>query len=454
MLKELKSNQGITLVELMVVIAILGLVLAAGYQFLHFGRTTYARGEQRSHVQRDMRIAAEYITQEIRYADEIYINPSDKQQGYHYIYIEENGTVIHRNVAGDERVLIDGEMDDADYNLSFQEYDDSILRYILSSGVLNYDLDSKVQALNLTAAIKGDIAGSVIKYTKPHTPIWEYVSLENRMWRDFVRDFYQNTIDTALEEYFMESSFTDTGELALSIAGEESYAAGGAMVFKDIAPYLNDLGTDNSNYTVTIDAQTFTGEGGWGFLINGDIYEESDQIKDNGYMFQFDPGARGFVLRKIKGGDHSNLADIGASMEPGGNSYDTRFGAVYAPEHLTNGDFEFKNTDTDDLDGDWFKRYKTVINVTVVNDTDPHLLLEVKLIDEDGNESRTMKFGDFEDTISMADGSIFKGEKLDFSPWQNWDGSGTFMGLRSWERGSGVHNNNFYDINLANGDEL
>ncbi len=455
MFKILKRNHGITLVELIVVIALLGLVLAVGYQFLDFGQTTHASGELRLHVQRDMRIASEYITQEIRYADNIFINPSDKPLGYHYIFIEEDGSIIHRDVAGDEKVLIDGQLDDADYDLIFKEHDDSILEYLFSSGELGYNLDSKVLALNLKSAIKGDTEGSVIQYTKPHTPIWEYVSLERKMWRDFVRDFYQNTIDKAHEDYYGDSVI-DTGSLYITIKGTGH--AGGGMMFKNIGTYLEDVaGASIDNYTITVDAQAFrttAGSGGWGILINGMTTGVSPNIIDNGYMFQFDPGAAGFLLRRVKNGIHVNTHDIGA-FPSHSSGHNLCCGAIYSPKHIGNENFNIDNffNKHNDATSDWYDRYKTVINVKRVNG---ELFLKVKLIDEEGNESNEMLFGDF--GSYTLDGTIFLGQKLDFNFWNNWNGAGSVwngdgsvIGLRSWHKGHQEHESRFYGIDLSAG---
>lgn len=62
-----KNRQsGFTLIELLVTIAILGIVIAAVITFFIFNLNTYDKGEDLAAVQFDVRMASDYITDELR----------------------------------------------------------------------------------------------------------------------------------------------------------------------------------------------------------------------------------------------------------------------------------------------------------------------------------------------------------------------------------------------------
>ena len=120
MFKVIQNNKGLTLVELLVAMSILFLVLSAAYSFLNLGNSSYTRGADRFNTQSTLRIAAEHITNEIRFATSINILDSItatalddvlhtsmvleyKKYGdanFRYIYIDKNNqlTSIHNGV--------------------------------------------------------------------------------------------------------------------------------------------------------------------------------------------------------------------------------------------------------------------------------------------------------------------------------------------------------------------
>lgn len=61
-----KNSNGFTLIEIIIVIAILGIVLAMAFNFFTFNLRTYNKGENRAAVQFDVRMASDYITDELR----------------------------------------------------------------------------------------------------------------------------------------------------------------------------------------------------------------------------------------------------------------------------------------------------------------------------------------------------------------------------------------------------
>lgn len=65
------DERGYLLVEMTVTLAILVIVLAVGSAFFFFCSRTYSEGGKKTIVQSNARLAANFITKEVRYADKI-----------------------------------------------------------------------------------------------------------------------------------------------------------------------------------------------------------------------------------------------------------------------------------------------------------------------------------------------------------------------------------------------
>lgn len=91
--------------ELIIALAILSLVLMGIYSLFGFGNTTYARGTRQSDIQSSIRLATDYITQQVRYSTETKIidasaipSASGLQPYENYIYFDStNNTITHLN---------------------------------------------------------------------------------------------------------------------------------------------------------------------------------------------------------------------------------------------------------------------------------------------------------------------------------------------------------------------
>jgi len=67
-LRARKREQGVTLVELMIVVAILGVVVAAAYNMFEFQQKSYTVQDQVAVMQQNVRVGLEYMVKEIRMA--------------------------------------------------------------------------------------------------------------------------------------------------------------------------------------------------------------------------------------------------------------------------------------------------------------------------------------------------------------------------------------------------
>ncbi len=141
----LKKQDGLTVVELMVILGVLGIVLALGYMYFSFSVMAFERGEQLTIAQQNTRMASGIIKRELRFAREIWINyPEDGAPGYEYIYLADD-SIIFKNESGQERVLANSTVDGMPYSIYFTskiEPDDGIPKDVVVYYIIaDYDLD-------------------------------------------------------------------------------------------------------------------------------------------------------------------------------------------------------------------------------------------------------------------------------------------------------------------------
>jgi len=180
----MKKQDGLSLVELLVALSLLGIVLALGYMYFDFGVQAFDRGERQTIAQQAARITSDFVTAELRFAKEIEINPDGglNETGYRYIYLDETeDSIVFRDEEGNERILANSQVDEMPYFIKFNSNipDDVVIFDIKADDGL-YELNTRVQALNLelyrTYTLEGDLIKlndnedeiyTVIKYKVP-----------------------------------------------------------------------------------------------------------------------------------------------------------------------------------------------------------------------------------------------------------------------------------------------
>lgn len=176
--KLINSQRGMTLVELLVGIALLSAVLAIGYTAYSFAYNSFTRGEARSDVRQNVRLAADFITQELRYATHVRVfnaipalsdfAPGGDHEGYKSIYVD-NGSFKYVNSEGNEESpfsSIDGRI--TLYNLSFNLTEGMFLEYeVKHTSGDGYGIDSKLKFLNSLEEIVGNLGIAVVYKSEP-----------------------------------------------------------------------------------------------------------------------------------------------------------------------------------------------------------------------------------------------------------------------------------------------
>ena len=159
-------KKGFTLVELIIFLALLGVVLAIGYRIFFFGQRAFAVGSDQFQLQSEIRKAGDFIIDEVRNATEIDIinTPFFAQTGYGYIYLHDSKIVYE--YSGGTRDITDSLLKDEDV-FSIRNSGNRNFLCIDMTGTLNgnsYNLSTEILLKNVVN--KSPQSGKVIKYKK------------------------------------------------------------------------------------------------------------------------------------------------------------------------------------------------------------------------------------------------------------------------------------------------
>ena len=154
------TEKGFTIVELIIYLALLLIVLNLAYMYFGYGLKVFDRGERKSIAQQSIRVAADFISSELRYADEVIINPNEIKTDDDYSYFYQIGdSVYYRNNKNSViRTLLDSSADDnIAYRIVFSEQSFTgiadtklVVTFKLETADEDlYELESNVYILNL-----------------------------------------------------------------------------------------------------------------------------------------------------------------------------------------------------------------------------------------------------------------------------------------------------------------
>lgn len=151
--KNYKSQQGFTLIELMIVLVLLGFILAIAYMFFSLGISAFGQGEQRTIVQQSARLTSRFIQNEIGYAMEIIIGPEGGvvEDEYRYIFLDhETKSIVFRDEEGNYSMLCDSQVDGISYSITFDSNEpENVVIWEIDAGDGFYVIQSRRMAKNL-----------------------------------------------------------------------------------------------------------------------------------------------------------------------------------------------------------------------------------------------------------------------------------------------------------------
>jgi prepilin-type N-terminal cleavage/methylation domain-containing protein len=165
----LKNKNGLTLVEVIITTAIIGMIIAVVFSLFSFGNKTFYMSNSQYDIQSEVRFATDIIIKDLRFATSLEILSVDlikdsnlQEEGFSYFYISDGKlyNVIYDEVADSHNTVIYGR--NLDSNLSmFTQVDSSTLGIAVFSQHKNqtYNIKTEIILLNLKYS-KNSITGS------------------------------------------------------------------------------------------------------------------------------------------------------------------------------------------------------------------------------------------------------------------------------------------------------
>lgn len=162
---NLKTKSGVTLIELIVATAIMSMVMSSIFGIYLFSVKTYKAAEINSKNQFEVRMAAEFITKELRYATSTYVlaSPVVASADYYDIYLKTGSIMFNKKGVP---TIPAGLNNVTDFTLSFSSTNNIIIFTIGKTGNTKYNIDSKVILLNIPNISSLNFTTSGIRYAR------------------------------------------------------------------------------------------------------------------------------------------------------------------------------------------------------------------------------------------------------------------------------------------------
>lgn len=243
----------------MVALVILLLVLGVAYPFFAFGQRSYNEGSRQSNVQQNVRLAADYIIKEVRYAKELRILPkvpaSAGTDKYNYIYtntIDGNNAIVHTKKDGTTTNILPNISEGINFNLDFKisTNDDNMLNYTFSGDdtARQYQINSELLILNTIKIIDEtdpsvDNDGIVLcYYLEP--PLKSEITSVMLNPLEHTHDESPHTVNVKVATRFIPNGTTitsellrvsETGDIELGISDTTNLIDNGCEINLDVA---------------------------------------------------------------------------------------------------------------------------------------------------------------------------------------------------------------------------
>ncbi|AOT68179.1 immunoglobulin-like domain-containing protein [Geosporobacter ferrireducens] len=207
MKRPLNNSRGITLIELLITLAIISIVTLVISSFQIFGIRTFNIGQSQTRVQHNIRMTADYITKEMRYAYTVEFFdalPTPLEDGKRYFVVEGNTIKYYiDNVVAPLDVLNETSVDFSPI-LKFEKKSNKTLNFAIEGTYKgqDYNISSDVTSLNLISNIP-DGDGSVVAFSSPISDKeavyidWSLVNLNN-VFVEVIGNYYRYSQSASL----------------------------------------------------------------------------------------------------------------------------------------------------------------------------------------------------------------------------------------------------------------
>lgn len=166
MKNKLFNNKGMTLVEVIITVAILGIIIAFMFTFFHFNYTTFCKSNTSYNVQTNLNEVLRTIDEELRFADNINIpeinNESEFDNEKNYFYLEDSVIKSKKaNKEPEELIINDIIITKLFFKLINNNIDINIIGKYTSNNK-EFNIQYNIELLNIKDEI--NLEGSVIEY--------------------------------------------------------------------------------------------------------------------------------------------------------------------------------------------------------------------------------------------------------------------------------------------------
>lgn len=305
------KEQGLSLIELMIVSSLLLTVLALAYNFWHFGFSSFVSAEQRSDVQQNVRLATDFINSEIRFAASAELLDATAVPAAvaiaadtHYILL--NGSAIEYRARNVSQVIPQNLADNIRFSLNFSKTEISNdLLSVVVSGAINdqppYSLSSQIRLENLrhfNRTITGSTTGTAVRFVRQTINLTPSLSVQpNAVVAGM--GFNQTFTLALLNDTFSESF------------GIGNITLGGA--FSELTVYSANR-TGSASASVTLSGNLIANSGSGQILVDGSGLAGGSALSA---QFSVVPDAI-FTLNILRSGNGSTTPAVGSHPYPQG----------------------------------------------------------------------------------------------------------------------------------------
>lgn len=135
MKKNILNNKGVTLIELLIVLAIIGIILQVVYSIFFVGNKSFNIGKDRGFAQQDARIASDIVIKELRTAKSISFIDGEFTGKHYSLSRNSSGQLIRTSFDGinitETKVLFSGSLIGLKFNNKLNESN------VIVSGIVN-----------------------------------------------------------------------------------------------------------------------------------------------------------------------------------------------------------------------------------------------------------------------------------------------------------------------------